>query len=133
VPNYEGMTVNERLFAAGLMDAFDRAAERNDSLELKRILKEVALSDANIEGVLDWLAHSPYSRFNRAPVVLGPELLADARVGALQPQEQRVVQHLFETYGGSSAASCARSGCGQRALVRLAYCAYCAHAFAGVR
>lgn len=133
MPHYEAMTVNERLFAAGLLDAFDRAPQRSDSVELTRILKEVALSDADIEGILKWLANSPYSEFDQTPLELSAELLADSRVTALPPREQRIVQHLFETYGGSSGASCARSGCKQRALVKLAYCAFCTHSFAEVR
>src|SRR5215471_9364750 len=133
MPNYDAMTVNERLFTAGLLDAFDRAAERHDSVELTRILKEVSLSDADIDGVLKWLAQSPYSHFNHSPLVLSPELLSDKRIVALQPQEQRIIQHLFQKHGGSSSASCARSGCKQRALADLAYCAFCAHSFAGVR
>jgi hypothetical protein len=124
------MTVNERLFAAGLLDAFDRAAARHDSTELARILKEVSLSEPDIQGVLEWVAHSPYSEFNREPIVLDSELVVDRRVVALGPREQRIVQHLFQKYGGPSGASCARSGCEQRALVNLAYCAFCAHSFA---
>ena len=80
---YEAMTVNERLFAAGLLEAFDRAAARHDSAELARILKEAALSEADIQGVIEWVAHSPYSEFNREPIVLRPELVADRRVVAL--------------------------------------------------
>ena len=124
------MTVNERLAAAGLLDAFDRAAARHDSAELARVLKELSLSEPDIQGVIEWVAHSPYSEFNREPIVLRPELAADRRVVALGSREQRIVQHLFEKYGGPSAASCARSGCEQRALVNLAYCAFCAHSFA---
>jgi len=30
-PNYMGMTVNERLFAAGLLDEFDDAARARDA------------------------------------------------------------------------------------------------------
>ena len=36
---YEGMTWNERLAAAGLLDAWDRAARRMDRAEMVRVLK----------------------------------------------------------------------------------------------
>lgn len=43
---YAGMTVNERLFEAGLMQAFDAAARARDRAELIRILADVAVDDA---------------------------------------------------------------------------------------
>ena len=46
------MTVNERLFAAGLMDDFDRAAKAGDVRSLRTILREVQLSDENIAAIL---------------------------------------------------------------------------------
>lgn len=43
---YAGMTVNERLFDAGLMDAFDAAARARDRAEMNRLLTEVDVEDA---------------------------------------------------------------------------------------
>ena len=43
---YAGMTVNERLFDAGLMEAFDAAATAKDRAEMVRLLREVDVEDA---------------------------------------------------------------------------------------
>jgi hypothetical protein len=43
---YAGMTVNERLFDAGLLDAFDAAARARDRAKLIRLLTEVGVEDA---------------------------------------------------------------------------------------
>lgn len=43
---YAGMTVNERLFDAGLTDAFDAAARARDRAEMIRLLIEVDVEDA---------------------------------------------------------------------------------------
>jgi hypothetical protein len=43
---YAGMTVNERMFEAGLMQAFDAAARDRDRAEMIRILTDVDLEDA---------------------------------------------------------------------------------------
>jgi len=43
---YAGMTVNERLFEAGLVEAFDAAARARDRSEMIRILSEVDVDDA---------------------------------------------------------------------------------------
>jgi len=40
------MTVNERLFEAGLVEAFDAAARARDRSEMIRILSEVDVDDA---------------------------------------------------------------------------------------
>lgn len=50
---YAGMTVNERLCVSGLMDQFDKAVEKKDRDEAIRILKEVELTDENIEPILE--------------------------------------------------------------------------------
>jgi len=44
-PNYAVMTVNERLFEAGLMDRFDEAAKSRDAEAMVRILMQVALTE----------------------------------------------------------------------------------------
>ena len=43
---YAGMTVNERLFEAGLLVAFDVAAKAQDRVEMVRLLIEVDVEDA---------------------------------------------------------------------------------------
>ena len=53
--SYTGMTVNERLYVAGLMDEFDKAVQRRDSAEVRRILETVQLSEASIEPILEKL------------------------------------------------------------------------------
>ncbi len=48
-----GMTVNERLWVANLMNDFDKAiAERNEA-EMKAILEKVYLSPENIEAIIN--------------------------------------------------------------------------------
>ncbi len=42
-PEYAGMTTNERLFSAGLLERFDVAARRRDREEMIRILIQVEL------------------------------------------------------------------------------------------
>jgi hypothetical protein len=49
---YGGMTVNERLLAAGLVEDFDRAVRAGDLQSLKKILRDVQLSDENIAAIL---------------------------------------------------------------------------------
>ena len=48
----KGMTINERLYAAGLPAAFDDALEHRDEAGLREILSAVYLEDAEIESVL---------------------------------------------------------------------------------
>ena len=43
--NYSGMTTNERLFAAGLLDAFDAAVVRGDRKQMIDILQSVDVLD----------------------------------------------------------------------------------------
>jgi hypothetical protein len=43
---YLGMTVNERLFDAGLMEAFDAATRARDRAEMIRLLTGVDVDDA---------------------------------------------------------------------------------------
>jgi hypothetical protein len=49
---YEAMTVNERLFVAGLLDDFEHAVRDGDAVALGRILHAVELSDDDISGIL---------------------------------------------------------------------------------
>lgn len=49
---YAGMTVNERLWASGLMDEFERAISEINTNEAIRILTEVELTEENIKPIL---------------------------------------------------------------------------------
>jgi hypothetical protein len=55
-PNYSGMTVNERLWHAGLFERWDVALEARDRAELLAILHEVDIADGT-ETVDAVLAH----------------------------------------------------------------------------
>ena len=57
--NFEGMTVNERLFEAGLLDAFDLAVNKQDRKMLIEILKRVALSDEQANSTVDAIFLNP--------------------------------------------------------------------------
>lgn len=48
-----GMTVNERLWHLGLFERFDACVERGDRDGLRAVLKECALSDENIERIIE--------------------------------------------------------------------------------
>lgn len=50
---YAGMTVNERLCVSGLIDEFDKAVEEKNREEAIRVLKEVELTDENIQPILE--------------------------------------------------------------------------------
>lgn len=47
------MTVNERLHVAGLLREFEKAIDENNKEEAIRILKEVELTDENINPILE--------------------------------------------------------------------------------
>lgn len=49
---YQGMTVNERLYVSGLMDAFDKAVKEKDIPKVKSILENVELSEESIKPIL---------------------------------------------------------------------------------
>lgn len=53
VDQYSGMTVNERLCVSGLIDEFDKAIEEKNREEAIRVLKEVELTDENIQAILE--------------------------------------------------------------------------------
>ena len=57
--NLAGMTVNERLYAAGLLEAFDAAVERGDKDEVIRLLQEVHLSPQDAQWSADALFANP--------------------------------------------------------------------------
>lgn len=52
---YAGMTVNERLYVSGLMDEFDSAVEEKDIRSVRRILREVELTEEAIKPILERL------------------------------------------------------------------------------
>jgi len=56
---YGGMTVNERLFAAGLLDAFDTAAKRRARDEMIRILARVELDGPDGAAIVDTILADP--------------------------------------------------------------------------
>lgn len=57
--DFGGMTVNERLCAAGLLDAFDAAVERGDKDEAIRLLQRVDLSPHDAQLSADTLFANP--------------------------------------------------------------------------
>jgi hypothetical protein len=48
-----GMTVNERLWAAGLLDVFDEAIERKNETRFREICQRVFLGPENIQALVD--------------------------------------------------------------------------------
>lgn len=50
--NYNGMTVNERLYVGGFLNEFDKAVLGKNIDSVKEILRKVNLSDENIIDVL---------------------------------------------------------------------------------
>lgn len=53
---YAGMTVNERLYASGLMDEFDEAVEKKDLKKAREILEQVELTEDSIRPILEELS-----------------------------------------------------------------------------
>jgi hypothetical protein len=51
--NAAGMTVNERLFVAGLLEAFDQAIDDEDVGSVSEILRRVYLDEKTIEAIID--------------------------------------------------------------------------------
>ena len=49
---YGGMTVNERLYASGLMDDFDKAIEEKNLEKATEILRAIEIGDENVEVIL---------------------------------------------------------------------------------
>ena len=48
-----GMTVNERLWVAGLLDDFDKAISQSDEEKFRSICERVFLSSENIKVLID--------------------------------------------------------------------------------
>ncbi|TMA71289.1 MAG: hypothetical protein E6J67_23240 [Deltaproteobacteria bacterium] len=57
--NYSGMTVNERLFAAGLLDDFDAAVMRWDKEAVLNLLQKVEMSPDEALETADALFANP--------------------------------------------------------------------------
>ena len=58
-PEYAGMTTNERLFTAGLLDAFDAAARRRDRGEMLRLLETVELETTDATHTVELILADP--------------------------------------------------------------------------
>lgn len=56
---FSGMTVNERLFEAKLLEAFDFAVNKRDKKKLVEILKKVALSEEQANSTIDAIFLNP--------------------------------------------------------------------------
>ncbi len=54
---YKGMTVNERLFSANLLSAFDKALADQDLEEARRLLRLVDVDDISIASILKQSGH----------------------------------------------------------------------------
>jgi hypothetical protein len=50
---FQGMTVNERLFAAGILSAFDNEAQAENRVEMIRLLVSVDLPQPEAERIAD--------------------------------------------------------------------------------
>jgi len=48
----KAMTVNERLYVSGLMDAFDKAVEERNVQEVRAILEKIGLTELSIVPIL---------------------------------------------------------------------------------
>lgn len=56
---FTGMTVNERLVVAGLVDEFDSAAHARDRVRLCAVLRRVAFSAEEAESIADSVLGNP--------------------------------------------------------------------------
>jgi hypothetical protein len=56
---YQGMTVNERLFVAGQLEAFDRAAAERNSEEMIAILTQVDITASHAQRVVTAILDNP--------------------------------------------------------------------------
>ena len=58
-PKYGGMTTNERLFVAGLLDQVDHAARLRDKERMIRILRQVEISETNAGTIVEAVLAEP--------------------------------------------------------------------------
>lgn len=127
-----GMTVNERLFHKGLVDAFNHAARKQDTATLRDILKNIELDEQGITDVVEWVLRSPHSEHNRGSFMLSVVLAKDTRITLLPVSQQRIVQHLFQKRGRTGHEQCKWEGCSEIAVDCLAFCPYCAVVYVGL-
>ena len=126
------MTINERLFHKGLVDAFDCAARKQDIATLRDILGNIELDEQGITEVVEWILHAPHSEHNRDAFTLSVTLAKDERITLLPVSQQRIVQHLFRKRGRSGHLRCQWKGCAEIAVDGLAFCPYCAVVHVGL-
>lgn len=55
---FDGMTLNERLFSAGLIESFELAANQRDRHAIGAILRQVAVED--VEWTVDAILAAPH-------------------------------------------------------------------------
>jgi hypothetical protein len=58
-PDFAGMTVNERLFAAGLLDQFDAAMNSGDRHRAVELLEQVAMSQGGAAATVGAILADP--------------------------------------------------------------------------
>jgi hypothetical protein len=58
-PDYAGMTVNERLYVAGLLSEFEAAIESGDRQQAVEILGRVALGEIGAAETVDTILRDP--------------------------------------------------------------------------
>lgn len=63
---YAGMTLNERLFAAGLLDRFDAAVRAGDRAALAEILAQVGIAAEEAKHTMETILAHP-TRYGRVP------------------------------------------------------------------
>ena len=51
---YRGMTVNERLYVAGLLNSFDKAIQDKDVDLVISVLRQVELTGSNIDDIIKY-------------------------------------------------------------------------------
>ena len=118
--------LSELLEEAGLSSAYDQAVDRKDWDAFRRVFRQLQWTDEQTEEHWNWVWHSPHSCHNTDPIRLAPEVIRDSRITTLRDRDQRIVQYLFEEYGGLGAEGCLWDGCGRPALRGLAFCPHCA-------
>ena len=57
--DYSGMTLNERLYEAGLMVAYDSAVKEKDRNKLFKILRQVALEGEEAAYIINTVLQNP--------------------------------------------------------------------------
>jgi hypothetical protein len=58
-PDYDGMTVNERLSAAGLLGQFDAAIDAGERQHAIELLEQVAMSEDSAASTVDAVLANP--------------------------------------------------------------------------